>query len=71
MPLHVWTLTPFAELGAIVLTSALPKTRSGKTLRKTVRKIVEQAAEGQRSTEESLQSVLPPTIDDVSAVHKA
>ncbi|PWN42579.1 acetyl-CoA synthetase-like protein [Ceraceosorus guamensis] len=61
---------PIAQLGALVLTSALPKTRSGKTLRKVVRVVTEQAAEGKSSTDIS-QLPVPPTIESIDAVHKA
>lgn len=51
-----------AQLSALVLTAKLPKTRSGKTLRKTVRAIVENASQGKKNVEENLP--IPPTIED-------
>ncbi|MCO5593091.1 hypothetical protein L7F22_047097 [Adiantum nelumboides] len=60
---HVRTeVGAIAQLSALVLTAKLPKTRSGKTLRKTVRAIVENASEGKVNAEESLP--VPPTIED-------
>jgi propionyl-CoA synthetase len=53
---------PIAQLSGIVLTAKLPKTRSGKTLRKTVRAIVENASNGKINKEENLP--VPPTIED-------
>lgn len=53
---------PIAQLSGIVLTAKLPKTRSGKTLRKTVRAIVENASQGKTNVEENLP--VPPTIED-------
>lgn len=53
---------PIATLGGLVATNKLPKTRSGKTLRKTVRAIVENAAEGKANDEKTLP--IPPTIED-------
>jgi propionyl-CoA synthetase len=53
---------PIAQLSSLVLTAKLPKTRSGKTLRKTVRAIVENASNGKENKEENLP--VPPTIED-------
>jgi propionyl-CoA synthetase len=51
---------PIAQLGALVVTGKLPKTRSGKTLRRTIRAMVENAAEGKKDQEVPY----PPTIED-------
>lgn len=56
---------PIAQLSGLVITEKLPKTRSGKTLRKTVRVIVEQAQSAKQEgniREENLP--VPPTIED-------
>lgn len=53
---------PIAQLSGIVMTAKLPKTRSGKTLRKTIRAIVENSTEGKKNAEENLP--IPPTIED-------
>lgn len=57
---------PIAQLSGLVLTYKLPKTRSGKTLRKTVRAIVEQAASAGPDSKPIQESGLPipPTIED-------
>jgi propionyl-CoA synthetase len=58
---------PIAQLSGIVRTDKLPKTRSGKTLRKTVRAIVENASEGKENKEEALP--VPPTIEDKDVLY--
>jgi len=60
---------PISQLGTLLFTTALPKTRSGKTLRRVIKAICERAAEGQKSDEKSLP--IPPTIDNIEAVHLA
>ena len=47
--------------------SRLPKTRSGKTLRLTVKNLVENASQGKFDAE----AVFPPTIEDVTVVEEA
>lgn len=55
-----------ATLGGLVC-GRLPKTRSGKTLRRTVKELVEAACEGKWDCE----AKFPPTIEDVGAVEDA
>ncbi|TDL18045.1 acetyl-CoA synthetase-like protein [Rickenella mellea] len=55
-----------AALDGLVI-GRLPKTRSGKTLRRTIRGIVESCSNG----EYSHKPVYPPTIEDVSIVEEA
>lgn len=55
-----------ATLGGLVC-ARLPKTRSGKTLRRTVKVLVENASKGDWDKE----APFPPTIEDVTAVDDA
>ncbi|KAM0752423.1 acetyl-CoA synthetase-like protein [Meredithblackwellia eburnea MCA 4105] len=57
---------PFAALGGLVC-GRLPKTRSGKTLRRTVKDLVENASVGKYDA----AAAFPPTIEDVTAVDDA
>ncbi|KAJ1550450.1 Acyl-CoA synthetase short-chain member 3, mitochondrial, partial [Cladochytrium tenue] len=57
-------LGPIAQLGGLVVTSKLPKTRSGKTLRRSVRAIVENAAENKPDGEVPV----PPTVEDAGVI---
>ncbi|PWN46517.1 acetyl-CoA synthetase-like protein [Violaceomyces palustris] len=62
---HIRTeMGPIAQLGGLVETTKLPKTRSGKTLRRTIRAIVENSAEGRKDGE----IPVPPTIEDREVV---
>ncbi|ORY72401.1 putative amp-binding enzyme [Leucosporidium creatinivorum] len=64
---HVRTdVGSIATLGGLVC-GRLPKTRSGKTLRRTVKDLVEHASVG----EWDANAAYPPTIEDVSAVEDA
>lgn len=64
---HVRTdVGSIATLGGLVC-GRLPKTRSGKTLRRTVKELVENASVGKYDAE----AKYPPTIEDVSAVEDA
>lgn len=45
----------------------MPKTRSGKGLRRTIKELVENAVEGKWDA----PAAYPPTIEDVSVVDKA
>lgn len=51
---------PIAQLAGLVQSAKLPKTRSGKTLRRSIRAIVENAANGVKDGEVPV----PPTIED-------
>lgn len=51
---------PIAQLSGLVSTAKMPKTRSGKTLRRTIRALVENAAESKTDGEVPY----PPTIED-------
>ena len=55
---------PIAQLGGLVIASKLPKTRSGKTLRRSVRAIVENVADGKPDGE----IPVPPTVEDASVI---
>lgn len=55
-----------ATLGGLV-SARLPKTRSGKTLRRTIKTLVENAVIGKFEAE----APFPPTIEDVTAVDDA
>lgn len=55
---------PIAQLSGLVVTAKLPKTRSGKTLRKTVRVIVEQAQSQPDTPVKEENLPIPPTIED-------
>jgi len=55
-----------AALGGLVI-GRLPKTRSGKTLRRTIRGVVEACARG----EYNIAPTYPPTIEDVAVVEQA
>ena len=62
-------LSTAADVGRIAVlgglsTSRLPKTRSGKTLRRTVKVLLENAAAGKWDAE----APYPPTIEDASVV---
>ncbi|KAL8276541.1 hypothetical protein RQP46_011031 [Phenoliferia psychrophenolica] len=64
---HVRTdVGAFAALGGLVC-GRLPKTRSGKTLRRTVKDLVENASMGKYEA----PAAYPPTIEDVTAVDDA
>lgn len=64
---HVRTdIGAIATLGGLV-TGRLPKTRSGKTLRRTIRELVENASKGDFEGKASF----PPTIEDETVVHEA
>lgn len=64
---HVRTdIGSIATLGGLVC-GRLPKTRSGKTLRRTVKDLVEHASVGDWDA----SAAYPPTIEDVSAVDDA
>lgn len=65
-------MLPCADIGAIaslggLVCGAVPKTRSGKGLRRTIKELVENAAEGKWDA----PAAYPPTIEDVSVVDKA
>ncbi|KAK4702650.1 propionyl-CoA synthetase, partial [Phenoliferia sp. Uapishka_3] len=65
--IHVRTdIGPFAALGGLVC-GRLPKTRSGKTLRRTVKDLVENASMGKFDA----PAAFPPTIEDVTAIDDA
>ncbi|CAO1618722.1 unnamed protein product [Parajaminaea phylloscopi] len=51
---------PIAQLAGLVITAKLPKTRSGKTLRRSIRAIVENVANNVKDGEVPV----PPTIED-------
>jgi propionyl-CoA synthetase len=55
-----------ASLGGLV-SARLPKTRSGKTLRRTIKTLVENAVIGKYDAE----APFPPTIEDATAVDDA
>lgn len=55
-----------ATLGDLVCAPRLPKTRSGKTLRRTVKDLVKNAAKGRLDAPASY----PPTIEDVGVVEE-
>lgn len=55
-----------AVLGGLAA-SRLPKTRSGKTLRRTIKVLVESATQGKFDAE----APYPPTIEDATAVDDA
>ncbi|PWN30727.1 acetyl-CoA synthetase-like protein [Jaminaea rosea] len=61
---------PIAQLSAIVLVAKLPKTRSGKTLRRSIRAIVENAARKGTPGEADGDSPIPvpPTIEDAEVI---
>lgn len=62
---HIRTeIGPIAQLSGLVITAKLPKTRSGKTLRKTVRVIVEKAQIKPQEEIKESQLPIPPTIED-------
>lgn len=61
-----------AEVGAIaaighLVIGRLPKTRSGKTLRRSVRDVVEAASQGKYDFE----PLAPPTIEDAGALKES
>lgn len=61
---HVRTeLGPIAQLSAVVIVQKLPKTRSGKTLRRSVRAMAENSAEGKND-----EIPVPPTVEDMDVV---
>ena len=57
-----------ASLGGVIQgTSIIPKTRSGKTLRRVLRELVENASEGKFEAEVNV----PPTVEDAGVVKTA
>lgn len=56
-------LGPIAQLSAVVIVQKLPKTRSGKTLRRSVRAMAENSAEGKND-----EIPVPPTVEDMDVV---
>ncbi|KAM0788588.1 hypothetical protein ACM66B_001710 [Microbotryomycetes sp. NB124-2] len=65
---HVRTdVGAIATLGGLTVTKMLPKTRSGKVLRRTVKELVENASQGKLDA----QVGFPPTIEDASTVDEA
>lgn len=57
-----------ASLGGIIQgRGIIPKTRSGKTLRRVLRELVENATQGVYDAKVSI----PPTVEDVEVVEKA
>lgn len=59
---------PIATLGGIIVAGGvIPKTRSGKTLRRVLRQLVEQAAEGDFDKEVNV----PATVEDATVVDNA
>jgi propionyl-CoA synthetase len=61
-------ISPIASLGCIIQgDNIIPKTRSGKTLRRTLRDLVENAAKGELDK----PVYIPPTIEDRVAVENA
>jgi len=58
-------LGPIAQLSGLVLVSKLPKTRSGKTLRRSVRAMVENSAEGKKNGDVPV----PPTVEDMDVIN--
>jgi propionyl-CoA synthetase len=62
------SIGPIASLGGFIAAPGIiPKTRSGKTLRRTLREILENAMHGEFEKE----AVYPSTIEDPSVVEKA
>ncbi len=57
-------LGPIAQLSGLVVAEKLPKTRSGKTLRRSVRAIVEHAA----VKNDKGEVPVPPTVEDASVI---
>ncbi|KAK4053531.1 hypothetical protein OIV83_001699 [Microbotryomycetes sp. JL201] len=65
---HVRTdVGAIAALGGLTVTKLLPKTRSGKVLRRTVKELVENASQGKLDAPVGY----PPTIEDASTVEEA
>ena len=62
---HVRTeIGPIAVLGGVVVVDRVPRTRSGKTLRRVVRAVVENAARGEFGKEVEV----PATVEDESVI---
>lgn len=59
---------PIATLGGIIVApGVIPKTRSGKTLRRVLRQLLEDASKGEFDKEVSV----PATVEDISVVENA
>ncbi|CAO1629154.1 unnamed protein product [Sympodiomycopsis kandeliae] len=55
---------PIAQLTGLVLVQKLPKTRSGKTLRRTVRAMVDDLIEGRKGDQLKWPQSVPATVED-------